>query len=904
MKKQKKEFSLPENNNEVKYNAVIQKYLSLFYKDDIFKFYDWIIDDEEAFEDIRKNSLDKVYTCSDGKSLSIKEIYEMIEEQKKDFKILKQNILYHIKQRRKNNEKRQEKTKKTDEKNSKDTDEEERQNFLKEFDDVDEKAKEFLTKFVDDFKDVERKNKYSFYNPIANIMVDINKKYIFKPDNINDVFKKIENIIKNNKKKLKDIIERKENIYIGPYSVENQDDKKKQNKNNFFDDIYNKLDKKNQLDEKEKQLFEYIIAIYKNEILDNGERKNIFEKIKEDIEQKLNITNPYLPFYKLEALSLTNVIGAVGYKNKTADFIKNNVKEIGDLNFLKQEEYKQNKIMHIIEGKCIDFSEMKNFQFKREITKNDFLKIKKNIIDFLKIHKIYNDEIESKINNEIFSDDTIEKIEELNRKLKEINKDLQDGVPPEPFIYDEIDSQQKKIFDKIQNGLSEIEKDYIKQKKEEIEGIVKQIGNDKEKLKQYAIQLDKRNEKLLKKNNVDIKIVDNDKYQEKSFEEEEDDLKTVLNRYSIVIYNGNFRPNTILKPCTMADSHNIFMMLDDGNVVKFPDNDEGKERTYINLFDLDESLAPDIKEMTQYIVEENVMQDKNNDFQRAPYKFYCSGGKVFVCRAALGKTLGVQYFLDENFKESEKVKDEKKVKEQIKENINDKVEEITKDKLNILNGALCSKESYQKMWNIASKIGKKFPTIRVDLFCVKQKDGQEKIFLNELEDNGGSNYRIFQEYLKPKYAEKYYDMISYDNVDEQYLLNEGKQLKNLHFKIGKKECKEVNLEIQGGQQKIANESKYDKHEEEDKKTKQEKINKYEDKKDSQEDLIKIIPYSNEENKKSEKSSSKSEPQEITNEIQNRPQENGFIRVGRGIGNFFKKLFCCGCCGKDSVNTID
>jgi len=110
-----------------------------------------------------------------------------------------------------------------------------------------------------------------------------------------------------------------------------------------------------------------------------------------------------------------------------------------------------------------------------------------------------------------------------------------------------------------------------------------------------------------------------------------------------------------------------------------------------------------------------------------------------------------------------------------------------------------------------------------------------------------------------------------------------------------------------------NESKSE-HEEEDKKSKsqseheekEEKDSKNESKKSNSSNANKEDSENNQQNNSQNASRNEIEqqPQEISNEIQNRPQENGFIRVGRGICNFFKKLFCCGCCGKDSVNTID
>ena len=177
------------------------------------------------------------------------------------------------------------------------------------------------------------------------------------------------------------------------------------------------------------------------------------------------------------------------------------------------------------------------------------------------------------------------------------------------------------------------------------------------------------------------------------------------------------------------------------------------------------------------------MTDKNKKEQIVPYKFYCANGEVFCAR------LGFPYYKVPGFERMAKQNGEIWLNKDKNEFELVKGEaKLTPTEEEIFKKLLCDKQTYQKMWHIAEKLSEKFPSMRVDLFCVKQpekdKNGKDvyKIYFNELQRNSQGTYQLFVDDLEPEALEKYNEMMHFRNVPDDKLTTAGKIIKNIDIK--------------------------------------------------------------------------------------------------------------------------
>ena len=187
------------------------------------------------------------------------------------------------------------------------------------------------------------------------------------------------------------------------------------------------------------------------------------------------------------------------------------------------------------------------------------------------------------------------------------------------------------------------------------------------------------------------------------------------------------------------------------------------------------------------------MTDKNKQEQMMPYKFYCANGNVFCVRVNFGyygiqpfaknrKEKFIDIYLDENMQDLKYAKEKGK---------------MTKDEKEALKGVVCDITTYKKMWHIAEVLSKDYPSMRVDLFCVKQKDGKYKIYFNELQPNGVASFQLISYGLTPEGLKAYNDMMHLRAVSDDKLITAGKVIKKVHRQQYRNVEKVNNIEILG-----------------------------------------------------------------------------------------------------------
>ena len=257
------------------------------------------------------------------------------------------------------------------------------------------------------------------------------------------------------------------------------------------------------------------------------------------------------------------------------------------------------------------------------------------------------------------------------------------------------------------------------------------------------------------------------------------------------------RTNAVIKPTDGLNAKNVFIKHNDGSFF------DVQQRKFCSLKEkeIQQKFKNDhIKNIT---IEDNVMTDKTKIEQMVPYKFYCANGKVFCCRIGFG------YYDIEPFN------DKKRRPEQYDEIwLNEKKEDfelaldggkIKPEEQKKFNELTCDLPTYQKMWKMAAILSKNYPSMRVDLFCVKQPENEKnendkdeknknnevkyKIYFNELQRNSQGTWKCFHDSLKPEAFDKYNEMMHFRNIPDKNLTQAGKIIKQNDIKQYKKQMK-------------------------------------------------------------------------------------------------------------------
>ena len=228
----------------------------------------------------------------------------------------------------------------------------------------------------------------------------------------------------------------------------------------------------------------------------------------------------------------------------------------------------------------------------------------------------------------------------------------------------------------------------------------------------------------------------------------------------------NKQKTCVIKPHNHGDSRGVYIKHIDGSLYSAEDGIFVKKK-------IDDILNENNYKGANIVVEDNIMTNKDNTYERVPWRFFCGNGKVFCCCISyhnykvspFEKRDNCYYgavFLDETMNEVE---------------YEDKKFKMTDEEKKKFDEICCDKETYQTMWRCAEKLSKDIPSIRIDFFCVKQKDETYKIYMNEFQPVRGSGY-VFIEMCGKKYVEKYNEMCHIMNVDDDNLNTFGKIIKH------------------------------------------------------------------------------------------------------------------------------
>ena len=175
------------------------------------------------------------------------------------------------------------------------------------------------------------------------------------------------------------------------------------------------------------------------------------------------------------------------------------------------------------------------------------------------------------------------------------------------------------------------------------------------------------------------------------------------------------------------------------------------------------------KKPSRILVEENIMNDKNTHCDETPYRFYCADGKVVCCRLKFWM-YGIESFantkkeafLDKNKNEFAGLKP---------------IYQMTEQQRQDAKRLSCSQKNYETMWRLAEKLSIGFPHIRVDLLCLKNKEGKEVIYFNELQPTTNAETQRWLERMLLETQQKYADSIDLSVVPDEKLEFFGKLLK-------------------------------------------------------------------------------------------------------------------------------
>lgn len=172
---------------------------------------------------------------------------------------------------------------------------------------------------------------------------------------------------------------------------------------------------------------------------------------------------------------------------------------------------------------------------------------------------------------------------------------------------------------------------------------------------------------------------------------------------------------------------------------------------------------------SRIIVEENIMNDKNTHCDETPYRFYCADGKVVCCRLKFWM-YGIESFA--NTKKEAFLDKDKNEFVGLKP-----IYQMTEQQRQDAKRLSCSQKNYETMWRLAEKLSKGFPHIRVDLLCLKNKNGKEVIYFNELQPTTNAETQRWLDRMLPQTQQKYADLIDLSVVQDENLEFFGKLLK-------------------------------------------------------------------------------------------------------------------------------
>lgn len=188
-----------------------------------------------------------------------------------------------------------------------------------------------------------------------------------------------------------------------------------------------------------------------------------------------------------------------------------------------------------------------------------------------------------------------------------------------------------------------------------------------------------------------------------------------------------------------------------------------------NKFGGFDSRYKQYKKPSRIIVEENIMNDNNTHCDETPYRFYCADGKVVCCRLKFWM-YGIESFA--NTKKEAFLDKDKNEFVGLKP-----IYQMTEQQRKDAKRLSCSQENYETMWRLAEKLSKGFPHIRVDLLCLKNKEGKEVIYFNELQPTTNAETQRWLDRMLPETQQKYADLIDLSSVPDENLEFFGKLLK-------------------------------------------------------------------------------------------------------------------------------